>query len=114
MNRFGFQLIVGLLALVLVAGAGMYGYNLGVARGVAESARLVVQAPAAPGTGVPVVAFWPHPWGFGFGFFPFFFPLFPIFFILFFVFVTRALFWRRGMHGGCCGYPRTPPAETKA
>jgi hypothetical protein len=59
-RRFGFQLIVGLLALALVAGVGIYAYNLGVARGIADSSRLLT-TPGAPGSGVPIVAWWPHP-----------------------------------------------------
>jgi hypothetical protein len=45
----------------------------------------------APGAGPPY-AYWPHPWAFGFGFFPFF----PLLFIVFFIFILRGLFWRRG------------------
>ena len=64
---------------------------VGVTYGIAESGRLAV-----PG-GTPVVAFWPRPWGFGFGFFPIF-PL--LFFLFFWVFVARALFWRGRWHRG--------------
>jgi len=97
---------------MLLVGAGMYGYNLGVARGVAEASRVV----AAPGSGVPLIAWYPRPWGFGF--FPFF-PVFPLLFILFGFFVLRALFWRgygsgRGGYGqrSMCGYRRQGPPET--
>jgi hypothetical protein len=55
---------------------------------------------------VPVVAVWPRPWGFGFGFFPFF----PLFFILFWAFVLRGMFWRGGWRGRGCGYDGVPPA----
>jgi hypothetical protein len=81
--------------VAIVAATGVYTYNLGLAHGIAESGR----AFAAPGTAGPVVAVWPRPWGFGFGFFPFF----PFLFILFWFLVARGLFWRgawRGrMHG---------------
>jgi hypothetical protein len=44
---------------------------------------------------------WPRPWGFGFGFFPFF----PLLFILFWIFVARGLFWRgAAWRGRGCGY----------
>jgi hypothetical protein len=89
-HRFAFRLGLGVLAVVALVGAGMYGYNLGVAQGIVESGRAV----AATGT-VPVVI-WPRPWGFGFGFFPFF----PLVFILFWFFAARALFWR-GASRGC-------------
>ena len=105
-GRTALQVILALLTLALVAGVGAYTYNLGVARGIAEAGRVV----SAPSGSVPVVAFWPRPWGFGFGFFPFF----PLLFILFWFFVVRALFWRgpwgRGGWGYGCRYGGVPPA----
>jgi hypothetical protein len=105
-----FSWVMALVAIALLAIVGGYGYQLGVARGIAESARF-----AAPAAGVPVVGWWPHPWGFGFGFFPFFFPFFPLLFILFWFVVIRGLFWRRrswyGYGGGCGGYRRGFVAE---
>ena len=110
-GRTGLQVMLGLLTLALVVGVGAYTYNLGVARGIAEAGRAI----AAPGPGGPVVAYWPRPWGFGFGFFPFF----PLLFILFWFFVARALFWRgawgrcgwgRGGWGYGGGYGGVPPA----
>jgi hypothetical protein len=96
-RRLGLLVGVSLVAIMLGVGAGMYGYNLGVARGIAESSRLVA-APGTPGAGAPVIAYWPYPWALGFGFFPFF-PVFPLFFILFWFFIARALFWRGGCYG---------------
>ena len=100
-NRFAlrvmFAVLVG-LALVLVGG---YAYNLGVVHGIAESSRVA----EAPGASAPIVGFWPRPWGFGFGLFPFF--------LLVFVWalIFRGLYWR-GAWG--CGYgyrsPGVPPA----
>jgi hypothetical protein len=94
-DRFAFRWLIGLLMVAMVAAVGVYTYNLGIAHGIAESGRAI----ATPGTGVPVVAVWPRPWGFGFGFFPFF----PFLFILFFLFAVRGPCWRgtwRGrMHG---------------
>ena len=69
-QRFGFRSLLGTALVGALAVVGFYTYNLGLAHGIAESGQLV----AAPGSGVPVVV-WPRPWGFGFGFFPFF-PLF--------------------------------------
>jgi hypothetical protein len=87
--------LFGLVLLAMLAGVGVYTYNLGVAHG------LTVAAPAAASGGAPPVVFYPRPWGFGFGFFPFF-PLM----ILFWIFVIRGLFWRGrwGGNGGGCGY----------
>ena len=100
-SRFAFRWLTGLMMIAALAAVGIYTYNLGVAHGIAESARVI-----APGPGVPVVAVWPRPWGFGFGFFPFF----PFLFILFWFFVVRGLFWRRAWWGrgygyGCRGVP---------
>ena len=108
MGRYAYRWLIGLVMLVALAGVGFYSYNLGLAHGVAESTRIV----AAPGGTVPVVAYWPRPWGFGFGFFPFF----PLLFILFWIFVLRGLFWRgaawrRGYgYGYGCGSGGVPPA----
>src|SRR5439155_1260761 len=99
---FRFQWLFGLLMIALLAAAGVYVYDLGVARGLAENAQVV----GAPAGTVPVVAWWPRPWGFGFGFFPFF----PLLFILFWFVVLRGFFWRRAWYGGACGYGRVPSA----
>ena len=105
-RRFGFQLLLGALTLALVASVGVYTYNLGLAHGIAESGRLIASPGASPGA-APVIAVWPRPWGFGFGFFPFF----PLLFILFWFFVVRALFWRGAWRRGCgYGYGGVPPA----
>ena len=101
-DRFGFRLAIGVVMFAALATVGFYTYNLGVAHGIAESGRAI----ALPGGGVPIVAVWPRPWGFGFGFFPFF----PLLFILFWVFVLRGLFWRRAWRRGACGYDGVPPA----
>ena len=84
-DRFAFRLLLALVAISALAAVGFYSYNLGVAHGLVQSGH----AFAAPGAGPPY-AYWPHPWAFGFGFFPFF----PLFGILFFVLVLRGLFWR--------------------
>ena len=97
-------LVLTLLLIASFAAVGSYTYNLGIAHGIAESGRL-----AGP-NGAPLVAVWPRPWGFGFGFFPFF-PV--VFFILFWIFVARTLFWRGYWHrryGGRCASGGVPPA----
>jgi hypothetical protein len=99
MDRLGFRIVAGVLMVAALMTVGMYAYNLGIARGMAESSRVVA------GTGVPVVAVW-HPWGFGFGFFPFF----PLLFILFWVFAVRGLFWRGGWRGRSWRHDAVPPA----
>jgi len=99
-NRFAFRLLIALVTIATLAAVGFYGYNLGVAHGVAQSGHALT-----PGTPSPY-AYWPHPWGFGFGFFPFF-PL--VFIILFWVLIVRGLFWRGRWGRGAC-YGGVPPA----
>jgi hypothetical protein len=93
-ERFGFRLLLGTALVGALAVVGFYTYELGLAHGIAQSGQLV----AAPGSGAPVVV-WPRPWGFGFGFFPFF-PLI----ILFWIVVARGLFWRGAWRGRGCRY----------
>jgi hypothetical protein len=97
-NRLGFGWLIGLLAVAALAAVGVYTYNLGVAHGLTEAARM-----STPATGVPVVAWWPRPWGFGF------FPFFPLLFILFWIVLLRGFFWRARWHGAC-GCTGVPPA----
>jgi hypothetical protein len=99
-NRFVFRLLTALVAIAMLAAVGFYSYNLGVAHGVAQNGHAFT-----PGT-PPPYAYWPHPWGFGFGFFPFF-PL--VFIILFWVVIVRGLFWRGRWGRGSC-YSGVPPA----
>ena len=103
-DRFGFRWLLGIALVGALAVVGVYTYNLGLAHGIAQSGQLV----AAPGSGVPVVI-WPRPWGFGFGFFPFF-PLM----ILFWIFVARALFWRGAWRGRGCRYDAPRDERTAA
>lgn len=87
-------LLVVLLAASAAATIGYMAYGAGVAHGLAESGRLAALPGGGPGTNVPYVYVWHRPWGFGFGFFPFFF-------ILLWFFLLRGLFWRgrRGWGG---------------
>jgi hypothetical protein len=102
-NRFRLRLLLGIAAVAALATAGFYTYNFGLAHGIAQAGQVVT----APGT-VPVVI-WPRPWGFGFGFFPFF-PLM----ILFWIFVARALFWRGAWRGRGCRYDGPRDERTAA
>ncbi|HJZ71932.1 MAG TPA: hypothetical protein VKE51_09330 [Vicinamibacterales bacterium] len=102
-NRLGFTALLAVLLLLAAVGAGVYGYNIGVAHGIAQSAALAERGAAAPGAAAPVV-FYPRPWGFGFGFFPFA----PLFFILFWILIFRALFWRGPRWGRGYGYACAP------
>lgn len=99
-KRFAFRLLIALVAIAMLAAVGFYGYNLGVARGLAQGGHAIT--PGAP----PPYPYWPHPWGFGFGFFPFF-PL--LFIILFWGVILRGLFWRGRWGRGYC-YGGVPPA----
>ncbi len=98
-----FQWLVGLAVIALLALVGVYTYNVGVARGLAQAGAF---AAAAPGSGAPALAWWPRPWGVGFGFFPFA----PLFFVLLWIVLLRGLFWHGG--GGRWGRGRdgVPPA----
>jgi hypothetical protein len=86
MNRVWLKWLGGLFAVALVAMAGVYVYDLGVARGLAEGA-------AATGVGVQRGPFsgWWRPWGF--------FPFFPFLFIALWFLVLRGLFWRGPRYG---------------
>jgi hypothetical protein len=91
MNR---RIVLGvLLALVLAAGAvslGAYAYNIGVAQGLAQSAKLGDLPPGAEMTPYPYYGgpFWYPP--FGFRFFGCFGPL--LFLFLIFI-LFRGLWW---------------------
>jgi hypothetical protein len=117
MNR---RILLGIFVLVLLVvvavGAGGYAYQIGVAQGLANSAKLV--APDGSG-GVPVAPFYygmPGFYGrpFGFGGFGFLGCLFPLlgFFLIFALF--RAIFWggywgRRGWGHHGWGGPEGGP-----
>src|SRR5947208_2258324 len=101
MNR---RVIFGILSTLVVIGVllavGGLAFNMGVARGLADSGKLV--APPAGGGGVApyyygAPYFFPRPFGFGFGFLGCLFPLLGIFLV--FVLV-RTLVWRGGGWGG--------------
>ncbi|HTP27238.1 MAG TPA: hypothetical protein VMK12_16500 [Anaeromyxobacteraceae bacterium] len=82
MNRSGWLRWLGVLsAIALLALVGVYTYDLGVAHGLAESAKV-----GGLGAGDGPVFGWWRPWGFGF------FPLFPFLILLWLV--MRAFFWR--------------------
>lgn len=82
-----FRVIVGALAIVLLAGVALLSYNLGAARGIVEGACMV----ATPDSGAQSAPAWPRAWGLGLGF-----GLVPLFFILFWILTFRGFFWRRG------------------
>jgi hypothetical protein len=106
-GRFAVRWLMGFLMIAMLAGVTFYSYNLGVAQGVAQGvAERAVVAP--PGAATVPVVFYPRPWGFGFGFFPFF----PFLLVLFGFFLLRGLFWRRAWYGGryACGQRGVPPA----
>ena len=94
-RRFGYPVLLALVMLAMLAGVGAFTYNLGLAHGAAVAGTGAIPAGAVP------VAYWPRPWGFGFGFFPFF-----PFFILFWFFIVRGLFWRGRWGGRGCGIRR--------
>ena len=94
-------LCVGIAAAI---GAGAYhlGLTQGLAAGVAEGGRALVEQPGGAAATAATPAYWPppywaygwgHPWGHGFFFFPFLF-------LLLLFFLVRAVFWRGGWHRG--------------
>ena len=93
-NRI-FWWVIGLLAAATFVGVGVYTYNLGLAQGIAESARLSAER----GGAVPVPMYYLRPWGFGFS------PFFPFLFIVFWFFVLRGLLWRGAWRGRRYGKP---------
>lgn len=108
----GRAILIGLLVLVLIAGAagvGVYAYNVGVAQGRVDSGKVTVVE------GGP----YPYPYGgpfffhrpfFGFGFLGCLFPL--LFFFLVFA-LLRGIFWRGpwgwGRGWGWGGHPGHGP-----
>jgi hypothetical protein len=99
LRRLGVLSAIALLALV-----GVYIYDLGVAHGLAESAKV-----SGFGAGDGPYFGWWRPWGFGF------FPLFPFLILLWLV--LRAFFWRGPWYrrrwygpGGDDGRGGVPPA----
>lgn len=98
------------VTLALAAAVGVFTYNLGFARGLSQLVP-VAGAPNAPGTVVPYV-FYPRPWGWGFGFFPFF----GLIWVFLLFAVVRRVLWgprwygrRWGRYG--YGYDRCVPPE---
>lgn len=85
------------LAVALAAAVGVFTYNLGLAHGLAQTAPAVV-APGAPGA-VPPYMFYPRPWGWGFGFFPFF----GLIWVFLLFAVLRRLWWGPRWYGRRCG-----------
>jgi hypothetical protein len=93
-GRTIFRLFLFLMLVALVAAAGFYVYNIGLAQGRVEGAQLSGQQPG--GGVVPYYAYGPffRPFGFGFGLFGLFFLLIP------FLFLTRLLIWGPRRHWG--------------
>ncbi len=89
--------MLSVLAIAVAVGIAVTAYNFGVQHAALESGRVLT---APPGTQYVYV----RPWGFGFGFFPFFF-------LLFAFLILRGLFWRGGYRGGWhhCQHAQTTP-----
>jgi hypothetical protein len=109
-------ILIGLLVLVLLAGAagiGVYAYNAGVAQGLVQSGKVTVMQ-GGPYAYPYAGPFFFHPF-FGFGFLGCLFPL--LFFFLIFG-LLRGIFWRgpwgwrhgwAGGHHGPWGKGGVPP-----
>ena len=97
------------LTLALAAAVGVFTYNLGLARGLAQVAPVVAPPGGAPNAVVPYV-FYPRPWGWGFGFFPFF----GLFWAFLLFAIVRRLWWGPRWYGrryGRYGYDTCVPPE---
>lgn len=81
-------------ALLLVGIAAAVAFNVGVHRGIEQSATL--EPPQGGAHAHPYPYYGWHPWGFGFVFAP-------LFFVFLSVLLIRGLFWRGGWHRHGCG-----------
>jgi hypothetical protein len=108
--RIAIGILVALLVIGAVAGVGVRIYDMGVARGLAESGRT-----PTPPSGGPPPNYGPYPYygpfyhgPFGFGFFGL---LFPVLFLFLIFALVKGLFWRPwrwhgpGGHGSTRGVP---------
>ena len=84
-------IFIAILIVVLGGAIAVGAYDAGIAQGAAQ-----VVVPATGGT-APAVAYYGHPYGWGFGFFPFGF-LFPIIGLFLFFALLRGIFggWGHG------------------
>ena len=108
--RNGSRWFAVVLTLALAAAVGVFTYNLGVVHGLAQAAPVVTQP--TPPVAVAPYAFYPRPWGWGIGFFPFFGLIWM--FLLFAV--VRRLWWGPRWYGRRWdrygyGYDRCVPPE---
>ena len=102
-STYRWMALVG--ALLLATMVGFAAWQAGVAHGIEQSGKIVVQPPGGAGAPAPYpypYAYpyygWHRPFGFGFLFIPLF--------VVFWIVVIRGLFWRRagyGPYGGPCG-----------
>jgi hypothetical protein len=93
--------LLGIVAVLVLAGIGVAVYDAGMAQGIAQAAQVSgAQSVPAPYPYYGPYGYGPflHPWGFGFGFLGF---LFPLFFIFLIFGLLRWVFWgpRRGWGG---------------
>lgn len=100
-------LLAAVLVLVLGGAIAVGAYEAGLAQ---SAQQIVVPATVPAAGGAPVVAYYGHPYGWGWGFFPFGF-LFPIFGLFLFFALMRALIgggrgWgHHGWHESQSGVP---------
>ncbi len=101
-GRIFLSILFTLIVVGLLAGLGVVVYNQGVANGLAANGNVTI---TTPGMTAPYVhpGYLFHPWGWGFGFFPFGF-LIGLFFLFLIIGGIRRLFfpgaWHRGYYGG--------------
>ncbi len=96
-GRIALRVLFALVVLAIVAGIGIYAYNIGVAQGLAGSAGL-----AAPGVAPHLYygrPFFFRPFGFGFAG-----CLFPLLFIFLGLILLRGLFWHGRWGRGYWGH----------
>lgn len=104
-GRTFFRIVIGLVIVAVLIGAGVFVYNLGVAQGLAQAPQLAERLGDAPFLrGGPGMMPWMHyggwgfrPFGWGFGIFGFLIPL--LFFLGLFWLISRLFFWGRWGRG---------------
>jgi len=100
-GRIVLRVLLALIVIAGVVGAGIYVYNIGVAQGLAASGKLAMpEAGSVPNPYFGRPFFYHQPFGFGFGFLRCLFPLLGLLLVLALLRGIRHGRWGHGMHHG--------------